>query len=201
MENKLKQNILLTIKRKQINEKTRSILLKNQNKDEVLAILKDLNIPVSETNVERVSLEYNMLNILTDLLKQSNGNIETAERGIIVLDKFEKYADNKNYIVLNDKLSEESRKYSIYEQRKKIWKKQNILLLYLIGTIIPVEYEGREYKFDTSKLTFICMDNYPKLFNEECTLNDYINKGYLEELLVHLEFLPNNNEAIKRHIK
>ena len=45
------------------------------------------------------------------------------------------------------------------------------------------------------------MDNYPELFNEECTLNDYINKGYFKELLVHLEFLPNNNEAIKRHIK
>ena len=201
MESNIKQKILYTIKRNQLNEHTRSILLKNQNKDEVLAILKDINLPVFETNIERIPIDFNMLNILTDLLKQSNGNYENAERGIIVLDKFETYADNENNIVLSNNLSGESRTYSINSQRKKIMDKQDKLLLYLMGTVIPVEYEGREYKFDTSKLTFICMGNYPELIDKDCTLYDYIDEGYFMSLLAHLDVLPNDNETIKRYIK
>lgn len=83
--------------------------------------------------------------ILSDLLKQANGNMELAQRGIIFLDEIDKIADN-------DIENRHSMKLGVQDE----------LLGFMSGAKYDIESRGKSIfsseppqKFDTSKLTFI----------------------------------------------
>lgn len=97
--------------------------------------------------------------MIIPLLDKTGGNLELAERGIIVLDEFDKLAsDDDNSL----------------EMHKAV---QYGLLAYLSGTKIPIEYKGKKIEFDTSKITFICLGAFTDLRErkiKEATIEVYL---------------------------
>lgn len=115
--------------------------------------------------------------MLIPLLDKTGGNVELAERGIVVLDEFDKLC------VKGDKS---------LEMHKAI---QYNLLTYIGGTTISFDYKGKKVDFDTSKLTFICLGAFTDLRerkireeldgngNYSITPEDYIEEGMVRELV------------------
>lgn len=144
-------------------------------------VAKELELPMiirSSTMFSAAGYKGSDLSeILVGLLETTGGNLEAAERGIVVLDEFDKLANDSN---------------SELEMRKAV---QQELLTYLGGAKFPVEYKGKKYEFDTSKITFICLgafqDLREKKIAEELDSNgnytmkpdDYIRAGLLREIV------------------
>ena len=115
---------------------------------------------------------------LVSLLEKADGNLEEAEKGVVVFDEF-------------DKLAYRSRENGL-EMKEAV---QQDLLPFLSGTIISVEYKGKKYQFDTTKTTFIGIGAFTDLrerkIREELDENgcytikpeDYINDGMLREII------------------
>lgn len=87
-----------------------------------------------------------LTNILVKLLENANGNLEEAQRGIICLDEFDKLA-----------FDGEENDLSI---KKAV---QQELLTFIGGSKYDIEYKGKRYEFDTSKVTFIALGAFTKL--------------------------------------
>ena len=115
--------------------------------------------------------------MLKPLLDKTGGNLELAERGIVVLDEFDKLGYKGD---------------NALEMNKAV---QHNLLTFLSGTKIPLEYNGNKIEFDTSKITFICLGAFTDLrerkikegLNEDGKYTikpeDYINEGMLREVV------------------
>lgn len=107
--------------------------------------------------------------LLLELLSQTNGDVELAERGIIALDEFDKLGSN-NEQDLTMKLAV-----------------QHELLSYLSGAKFELEYEGKKITFDTSKITFVALGAFNDLRerkikeNEKTTQNVGFITGNREE--------------------
>lgn len=121
--------------------------------------------------------------ILVDLLKETKGDLETAQRGIVVLDEFDKLGvKGENGLEMKAEVQKE-------------------LLTYFSGAKFPVEYQGKTYEFDTSKVTFICLGAFTDLrerkMKEELDNDgyytmrpeDYIQEGLLRELVGRFSLL------------
>lgn len=119
--------------------------------------------------------------MLIELLKRTDGNLEAAQRGIVVLDEFDKLGNGEGS--------------SSLEIRKAV---QEDLLTYLSGATYTVEYKGKSYDFDTSNLTFVCLgaftdyrekqkDYLDENGNYEMTPEDYIKSGIMRELVGRLQ--------------
>lgn len=130
----------------------------------------------------------NLTDILINLLINANDNLELAERGIVVLDEFDKLSKNSASLEMRDALQQE-------------------LLSYLSGSKVFLEYNDRKILFDTSKVTFIGLGAFNDLrekkiaaakhssigfdTNEakndertyEITIKDYIDEGLQRELV------------------
>lgn len=119
------------------------------------AITKDiaevLDVPFVATSITNYSTTGyaggDLTDILKDLLVKAQGNPFKAEKGIVVLDEFDKITNFGN----NDLVV-----------KKAI---QHQLLDFLGGGKYTVDYEGAKVEFDTSKLTFVCLGALTNLRN------------------------------------
>ena len=102
-----------------------------------------------------------LTNVLHGLLKQAKGNIELAERGIVVFDEFDKlaYSGDKGL-----------------EMRNGL---QHELLSYLEGETISLDMGfGNKIDFDTSKITFIALGAFNDLRERKIKANKTSNIGF-----------------------
>lgn len=114
------------------------------------AITKDitdkLSIPFTSTSITKYSstgyVGGDLSDILVNLYKEANGDLEKAQRGIVVIDEIDKIAFNKGGLQMNNAV-------------------QHQLLDFLGGGVYDINVSGRLFpnivKFDTSKLTFVCL--------------------------------------------
>ena len=159
-------------------------------------VAKQMNLPIvikpatmyATTGYRGVELQ----DMLISLLKVTNGNLEAAERGIIVLDEF-------------DKLGKSGDSDSSLEIRKAV---QQDLLTYIGGSKFTVEYKGKSYDFDTSKLTFICLGAFTDMRerkqehldengNYEVAEEDYIDAGIMRELVGRFQLITSTRSLGK----
>ena len=159
-------------------------------------VAKQMNLPIvikpatmyATTGYRGVELQ----DMLVSLLKVTNGNLEAAERGIVVLDEF-------------DKLGKSGDSDSSLEIRKAV---QQDLLTYIGGSKFTVEYKGKSYDFDTSKLTFICLGAFTDMRekkeehldangNYEVAEEDYINAGIMRELVGRFQLITSTRSLSK----
>lgn len=132
------------------------------------------------------------------------GDLELAERGVIAFDEFDKigYSNENKSLSMNLGI-------------------QGELLTFIEGAVYDVEYNGKTYEFDTSKLTIVAMgaftdlrerkirenekknkpsigfsgktdDNYERTYT--ITEEDYISEGLGRELLGRFSCLTCTNE-------
>ena len=100
-----------------------------------------------------------LVNILHGLLKRANGNIELAQRGVVVLDEFDKLASSSDKGL---------------EVRNGL---QHELLPYIDGDKITLDLGfGSKIEFDTSKITFIALGAFTDLNERKIKEN---NKNYI----------------------
>ena len=163
-------------------------------------VAKKMNLPIvitpatmyATTGYKGVELQ----NMLVSLLKETDGNLEAAERGIVVIDEI-------------DKLGKDSDQESSLEIRKAV---QQDLLTYIGGSKYTVEYKGKSYDFDTSKITFICLgaftdmrekkeENLDENGNYEITEDDYISAGLMRELVGRFSLITSTKSLTKEDYK
>lgn len=162
-------------------------------------VAKNMNLPIYVTQATMyTSTGYKgveLQEMLVSLLKKADGNLEAAERGIIVLDEFDKLGNGDGS--------------SSLEIRKAV---QQDLLTYLSGSKYTVEYKGKSYDFDTSKITFICLgaftdyrekqkENLDENGNYKLNSEDYINAGIMREMVGRFQLLTSTNSLGKDDLK
>ena len=186
-----------------------SILLDGSTGTGKTAILKDiasrLQLPIDIVNANSFSetgyVGPTITDILSRLLKQANGNLELAERGIIVLDEIDKIATPSSY------------------EGRDIKKGVQEELLSFIGggkydVAVSSGFVRQSVSFDTSKITFILSGAFTNLrenkikeqekkfngmgFNTtnndakneyEITSQDYIDYGLMREFFGRIKVL------------
>ena len=133
--------------------------------------------------------------MLTALLKETDGDLEAAQRGIIVLDEFDKLGNGKGDSPL--------------EIRKAV---QQDLLTYMSGAKYTVEYKGKSYDFDTSKITFVCLgaftdyrekqkENLDETGNYKMQAEDYIAAGIMREMVGRFKVMASTKKYTKEALK
>lgn len=162
-------------------------------------VAKELDIPIvmrSSTIFATAGYKgVNLTELLQDMLDQSGGNLERAERGIIVLDEFDKLAGDSN---------------SDLEMKKAV---QQDLLAYIGGGKFPIEYNGQKIEFDTSKITFICMGAFTDLRERKIAEGldkdgfykmepeDYIKEGLLRELVGRFSLITSTQSLSREDLR
>lgn len=111
-------------------------------------ITEQLDIPFISTSVTKYSatgyVGGDLTDILKDLVKKANGDVEKAQRGIVVLDEFDKLAyDNNRAQVM---------KQDVQQQLLDFMGGGKYTLTTSMGL-----FGSTSTEFDTSKLTFICL--------------------------------------------
>ena len=185
-----------------INSSKSSILMDGPTGTGKTLIVKEVSKALSLPMIIRSSTIYSaagykgedLSEMLTGLLKKTGGNLELAERGIIVLDEFDKLGGKSD---------------SELEMRKAV---QQELLTFFSGGKFPVEYEGKTIEFDTSKLTFICLGAFTDLrerkIKEELSEDgyytiepeDYINEGILREMVGRFSLITCTRDLSKDNL-
>ena len=133
--------------------------------------------------------------MLTALLKETDGDLEAAQRGIVVLDEFDKLGNGKGDSPL--------------EIRKAV---QQDLLTYMSGAKYTVEYKGKSYDFDTSKITFVCLgaftdyreqqkENLDETGNYKMQAEDYIAAGIMREMVGRFKVMASTKKYTKEALK
>lgn len=149
------------------------------------ALAKELNVPIISRKINTYTptgYKGNELALIfLDLLKATDMDIEKAEKGIIVLDEFDKLTSDNN------------------ELQESL---QNELLGYIEGAEVTIELPStsKHITIDTSKMTFICSGAFSNLRNEndsEITDTELIENGYKEELIARLK----NKISLKKYTK
>ena len=196
-----------------------SILLDGSTGTGKTAIIKEiaskLSLPFKKVNANSFSetgyVGPTITDILSDLLEQAEGDIELAERGIVVFDEIDKIASNASY-------SGKDMKQGVQEE--------------LLGFISGGEYEISQgngfYKlgemFDTSKLTFILSGAFTSMKEKkkkenttqtigfsngkeeekteyEVTPQDYIDYGLMREFFGRIKVLSSTNTYTKEDLR
>lgn len=138
--------------------------------------------------------------MLINILKNANYNLEKAQKGILIIDEI-------------DKLSESNNKNSQINQRDV----QEALLKILEDATIPITVNNKEYLFNTSKLMVIGLgswsrisrENYKRIgfdrqkeTNEKKKINkeEMINNGMIAELLGRFPVVVNMNNLEYEHL-
>lgn len=198
----------------ELDSRKASILLDGETGTGKTAILKDiakqLGLPIviaSSTNFSGTGyVGASVTDLLKDLLEQADGDLDMAERGIIVFDEVDKIAFQKNAIAGVD-MKEEV---------------QHELLTFIGGGEYEVAKDGYPFggsvKFNTSKNTFILSGAFTNLreekiesvkksshvmgfsANEEVVKNeytvtpeDYIRYGLMREFFGRIKVLTSTN--------
>ena len=158
-------------------------------KTEILKRISKLyNIPIvieDATSLSETGYQGRKItDMLEDLCLAANGNIKVAEKGILVIDEF-------------DKLAEKSGDSQSHVSRLGV---QRSLLKLLDGTLFYFDNK----QFDSSRLTVVCVgaftgisddDNYKHLSTE-----DFINYGIMRELIGRLSKTIAMNQLKKEDI-
>lgn len=129
----------------------KNILIRGESGNGKTAILTEvsrlLNLPMfvadATSYTEAGYVGNSVEDMLKSLIQAANGDIEKAQRGILVIDEIDKKAAEK------DRSTDVSREAVL-----------NGLLKIIEGTIVPIEigkgYNAKSVMFDTSRLTVIC---------------------------------------------
>jgi len=151
------QKIVETGNKGLISTQKSAILLDGTTGTGKTALIKEvsekLSIPMVVTNATSYSttgyIGDSIIDILSKLLEQANGDIELAQRGIVCIDEI-------------DKLAQGDMQKSI-EMRKAV---QHDLLSFISGAKYKIKVGGMygsEVEFDTTNLTVICMGAFTEL--------------------------------------
>lgn len=141
-------------------------------KTEILKRISKLyNIPIVIEDATSLSetgyVGRKITDMLEDLCLAANNNIELAEKGILVIDEF-------------DKLAEKSEDNQSHVSRLGV---QRSLLKLLDGTLFYFE----DKKFDTSKLTVVGLGAFTGITNgddyKQLTTDDFMKYGIMRELI------------------
>lgn len=175
-------------------------------------ISSKFNLPIVITNANSFSETGYVGPTITDLLKklltQTDGNIEEAERGIIVLDEIDKLAVNHDYS---------------HDMKKGV---QEELLSFIGGGKYDVSsghgFLSSKESFDTSKITFILMGAFTDIRDKkikekegkigfksiesdaktyEITPQDYIDYGLMREFFGRIKVLASTKSYTKEDLK
>ena len=118
------------------------------------ALASEMSLPVVIADTKQLtpqgyvgsSLDY----VLTELLRQANGDLELAQRGVICFDEFDKIATNG--------------KSNGVDLRAEI---QSELLKFTDGNTYEIKYDKQTVNFDTTRLTVIFMGAFTSLREEK----------------------------------
>lgn len=194
-----------------------SILLDGATGTGKTAILKDialnLDLPMEIVNANSFSetgyVGPTITDILYKLFVQADGDLEIAERGIVVLDEIDKIASNTSY-------SGKDMKRGVQEE----------LLSFISGGIYDLEVDGfpMPIPFDTSFLTFIMSGAFTGIRDKkikenksnsigfnlnndqsngtyEVTAQDYIDYGLMREFFGRIKIIVSTNSYSVEDLK
>lgn len=131
-------------------------------------ITEKLDIPFTSTSFTNYSaagyVGGDIIDILKDLYKKAKGDLEKAQRGIIVLDEFDKIAYSRS---------------GGLEMKRAV---QQQLLDFLGGGKYTIRvgngiFNTEEIEFDTSKLTFVCLGALTDLRSQKTEKKQSIGFG------------------------
>lgn len=160
-------------------------------KTEILnRIAKKVNVPiVIENATEFTESGYvgrDVTDMLADLYEASECELDIAERGILVIDEFDKLGGQEN-----DRVS-----------RGGV---QRSLLKVLDGGIATFEYERESFNFDTSKLTVVALGAFDGIVKDEeysdVTAEDFTKYGIMREIVGRFSKFVSMNALNKDNLK
>lgn len=183
-------------------KKSRNILINGSTgvgKTETIRVLSELlNLPLVITSATEYSatgyVGKNVNEMLVSLLNKTNGDLEQAQKGILVIDEF-------------DKLAESNNERSQINQRDV----QESLLKILEDGEFEIEYNYDNYTFNTSNLMVIGMGSWSRIdltpktsigFGstttqkkyKDLTREDIIKNGLIPELIARFSVIVQMNE-------
>lgn len=134
-------------------EKSRNILVSGKTgvgKTKIFnTLIKNINIPAVIVNATSYTASgyvgSDVQNMLVALLNKTNGDLEKAQKGILIIDEI-------------DKLAQENSLSSVGERKVQ----EELLKLVEAGSFM-VSYNGKEYNFDTSNLMVIAMGSFSRI--------------------------------------
>ena len=128
-------------------------------------IASKVPVPVSVANVSRFldvdGTDFDVSNLIFDLLMQSDADIDLAERGIIILDDVDKLANNSDYSIGQIKKNAQEQITSLMNGE-------------VYELVIQNGNQVANLTFDTSKLTFIISGNFENLKRKKLNSNGLI---------------------------
>lgn len=131
-------------------------------------ITEKLGIPFTSTSVTNYSstgyVGGDITDVLKELYKKANGDLEKAQRGIVVFDEFDKIAYSRS---------------GGLEMKRAV---QQQLLDFLGGGKYTIRvgssiFDMNEFEFDTSKLTFVCLGALTDLRSQKTEKKQSIGFG------------------------
>lgn len=159
-------------------------------KTEILKrIASNYNVPIviedATTLSETGYVGRNITDMLDDLYLASGKNLEIAEKGILVIDEF-------------DKLSEKPNDGQTHISRTGV---QRSLLKLLDGST----FYFNDLKFDTSRLSVVALGAFTGIVNNDnyitATQRDFVNYGIMRELMGRFSKYVSMNPLTKEDIK
>ena len=136
------------------NEKSRNVLINGGTgvgKTQIFRVLSKLiDIPCVITSATQYTgagyIGGNVEDMLVSLVKRANGDINKAQKGILIIDEIDKLAETN-------------------EGRSQVNQKdvQEALLKILEDGILPIEVDGIDYEFDTSNLMVVGMGSWSRV--------------------------------------
>lgn len=190
------------------DSKTRNILINGSTgvgKTQIFRILtKMLKIPHYITSATDYSatgyVGKSAEDMLINILKNANYDLEKAQKGILVIDEI-------------DKLSESNNKTSQINQRDV----QEAILKILEDATVPLTINNREFMFDTSKLMVIGLGSWSRITTKEkrsigfagkteqikignITKDDMVENGMIAELVGRFPIVVHMNNLEYEHL-
>lgn len=150
------------------DKKSRNILINGSTgvgKTEIFRVLKtiiDVPYVIVDAN-DYTAAGYhgkNVEDMLISLLNMTDGDVNKAERGMLIIDEI-------------DKLAQTEGRVSQVNQRDV----QEALLKLLEDKIYNIYYKGKNYSFDTSKLLVVCMGSWSRIDLTEKKTVGFENKS------------------------
>ncbi len=185
----------------------KNLLLKGSPNKELNKKLEEMEVPVVVQNtgviVQEGYMGDSLSDILVELLKESNGDLEKAQKGVVMLDNFEKWRTDDRYLTEKKNLtrSYEKRMKDYYFKKDKNFHHQRSLIPYLKGEVIPIMIGKNKVLFDTSELTIVMIDNHKEeITNENEMVEGYIDTSILKFVNLFCEY-SDRKEKPKEFIK
>jgi len=142
-------------------------------------ITEKLGIPFTATSITNYSATGykggDITDVLTELYKKANGDMEKAQRGIVVFDEFDKIAYSR---------------VGGLEMKRAV---QQQLLNFLGGGKYKIVtgnnlFDMKEEEFDTSKLTFVCLGALTDLRTQKTQIQQPIGFGLANQQTEQLDY-------------